>query len=193
MKPGVLIIYVPVAALLLFVLVNKIYVIRTPSMAAAIVPGNHVLVLKKQFWAKNYQTGDILAFKNDDVTLVKRVAAVGGDTIFTSADHENLLIHGRPVPPDPVLYTLSEEETDKNGYGRSEKLLLRYDKYYEFLLNMTNRRMLFFENRYSTREYMIIPEDHYFMIGDNLYKSMDSRFWGLTHKDEVIGKVWLIL
>lgn len=193
MKPGVLIIYAPVAALLLFVLVNKIYVIRTPSMAAAIVPGNHVLVLKKQFWTKNYLTGDILAFKNDGVTLVKRVAAVGGDTIFTSADHENMLIHGRPVPPDPVLYTLSEQESEKNNYGRSEDLPLRYDRYYEFLLNMTNRRMLFFENRYSTEQYMIIPEDHYFMIGDNLYKSMDSRFWGLTHKDEIIGKVWLIL
>ena len=34
----------------------------------------------------------------------------------------------------------------------------------------------------------IIPEDNYFMMGDNRGNSQDSRFWGTLHKDRFIGK-----
>jgi signal peptidase I len=32
-----------------------------------------------------------------------------------------------------------------------------------------------------------IPEDHYFMMGDNRGASDDSRFWGPVHEDWIIG------
>jgi len=42
----------------------------------------------------------------------------------------------------------------------------------------------------SVPEY-VVPEDCYFMMGDNLRYSADSRFWGSVSKDKVIGKVGL--
>lgn len=41
-------------------------------------------------------------------------------------------------------------------------------------------------------DYGIIPEDSYFMMGDNRNNSQDSRFWVNTFlkKDEILGKVW---
>lgn len=35
---------------------------------------------------------------------------------------------------------------------------------------------------------MIIPEGHYFMMGDNRGNSLDSRFWGTLPKERFIGK-----
>jgi signal peptidase I len=37
---------------------------------------------------------------------------------------------------------------------------------------------------------IVIPEDHYFMMGDNRGESDDSRFWGPVPKDWIIGQAF---
>ncbi len=46
----------------------------------------------------------------------------------------------------------------------------------------------------SESEPVAIPEDHYLFLGDNRNNSLDGRFWGLVHRDSIIGKsefIWL--
>ena len=38
----------------------------------------------------------------------------------------------------------------------------------------------------------VIPENEYFMMGDNRGNSMDSRFWGTLPKERFIGRAVFI-
>jgi len=37
-----------------------------------------------------------------------------------------------------------------------------------------------------------VPEDHYFVLGDNSAQSSDSRNWGFVPKENIVGKAFLI-
>ncbi len=49
-----------------------------------------------------------------------------------------------------------------------------------------------FINNKETDQYTF-KMNYYFMMGDNRYHSIDSRYWGFVPEDHIIGKVWFSL
>jgi len=41
-------------------------------------------------------------------------------------------------------------------------------------------------------EKLVVPEDSYFVLGDNSGSSKDSRYWGFVPKDNILGKALVI-
>lgn len=42
-------------------------------------------------------------------------------------------------------------------------------------------------NQYSVKEELVVEEGHYFVLGDNIFNSYDSRMFGLVPTEDVVG------
>ena len=115
---------------------------------------------------------------HEPVYFIKRVVGLPGDRI-RYAD-KVLTINGQRI--DQTLV----EEVSLGVRG----VLQIYD---ETLGSHTHRIYRYPERIERPREWLV-PEGHYFMMGDNRDRSDDSRGWGFASDSKVVGKavaIWL--
>ena len=154
-----------------FILVNKFaYGIRLPVL------NTKVLELAEP------ERGDVLVFrfpKNPKVDYIKRVVGLPGDKVGYFG--KTVYINGKAVEQEvkakdvnllglvPARAELRFEQLGKNGHD---------------LLVDPDRRLVEGE--------MVVPDGHYFVMGDNRDNSNDSRFWGTVPEDHLVGKAFFI-
>ena len=85
------------------------------------------------------------------------------------------------VPGDVV------EMRDKQFYRNGEKIAEPY------IINLDpNNHDFNVDSRRDNMSPRVIPEGHYFVLGDNRDRSGDSRFWGLVPRANIHGKAWIL-
>ncbi len=126
--------------------------------------------------------GDIVAFLIDDdgTVYIKRVIGLPGDHVRLAGRH--LTVNGGAVPVHVAL-------GDRVQSGRFD-----YQLATETIENR-EATIAWIPTRPSTDFDRVIPEDHFFMLGDNRDNSRDSRFAevGFVPKERMIGKVVWVL
>jgi len=164
-----------------FILVNKFsYGIRLPVLH------------KKIIETKKPERGEIMVFrypKDNKTNYIKRVIGLPGDTI--EYRNKTLFINGEQVEkvadgkytPFPIGRPASEHDrfTQKilangtAGEGANE---------FSILID---------SNRYGAINKTVkVPEDSYFVLGDNRDHSLDSRYWGFVPDQNIVGKAFFI-
>jgi signal peptidase I len=171
-----------ILALFVRTFVVQAFKIPTGSMENNLLIGDHLLVNKFVFaptltGVENtllpidpIRRGDVIVFKypeQPDRDFIKRVIGLPGETI--ELRNKKVYINGKPLDEPYVHFIFPPDE---NGES-SEASLPDFD---------------------PTRSYgpVMVPERHYFMMGDNRDNSQDSRYWGFLPADYVKGKALFV-
>jgi signal peptidase I len=155
-----------------FILVNKYkYGIRLP------------VINKKILQMGSPNRGDIMVFRyphDTSVNYIKRVIGLPGDHILYK--DKQVFVNGQPIAQsDASQYTLKETGARFIDAKRFTETI--GDVEHDILLD---------GRKVQPRMEFKVPENSYFVMGDNRDYSNDSRYWGYVSDDLIIGKAFYI-
>jgi signal peptidase I len=157
--------------------VVQAFKIPTGSMENNLLIGDHLLVNKFVFSPtaaglerallpmRDIRRGDIVVFKypeEPERDFIKRVIGLPGDIVELRA--KKVYINGQPLD-EPYVHYLTP--AGSGGEVTSADVRERYGP-------------------------VTVPDEQYFVMGDNRDNSQDSRYWGYLPRDHVKGKALMI-
>ena len=136
--------------------------------------------------------GEIVVFRptynEPQIDVVKRVMGVPGDTLWMV--DRVLYRNGRPVNEPYAHYTQPDGPIPLDGVGLGDPTV-RPDRYgfrnHFPLLAASVNRDTYAPTRHTWGP-VIVPEGHYWLMGDNRDQSLDSRFVGPVPRRTIRGK-----
>ncbi|BCB62572.1 MULTISPECIES: signal peptidase I [Halomonadaceae] len=181
---------------LLVVLVVRSFIIEpfqipSGSMKPTLEVGDFILVNKFAYGLRlpvvhhrflevdDPERGDVMVFRfpeEPSVNFIKRVVGLPGDRI--RYEGKQLYVNGEPV---------SKALIEEGPMLSPQQLLLEEElgDVSHFIYN--NPR----DPGPQMRE-VVVPQGHYFMMGDNRDHSNDSRYWGFVPEENIVGRAFAV-
>ena len=167
--------------------------VPTGSMKPTIVEGDRIFVNKLAYglrvpftswWVTEFegpQRGEVVVLfaPPDGVRMVKRVVGVPGDRVELRAN--GLFINGEPAaygPLDQSIVAAIPPELQANHRFATELIEGRGHP----IMSTPGR-----PNKQNLGP-IVVPPDHYFVMGDNRDNSRDSRWFGCVERSSIVGR-----
>lgn len=176
--------------------------IPSNSMMPTLLTGDFILVNKYTYGIRlpvlDYklvelgapERGDVVVFRapqDPSTPFIKRVVGIPGDEI--RYHRQTLFVNGQRVPQERTgSYTGSGSGAGMTGASLRRELLEGAP--HDILVEQRGSTSGSFHEMGEGR--WVVPEGHYFVLGDNRDHSHDSRFWGFVPDRLLIGKAFVI-
>ena len=176
------------------------FIVPTPSMDSTVMVGDHMIVDKLAYSPAgsfsrlllpytDVRRGDIIVFRYPvDIrqNYVKRVIGIPGDHIRVI--DKVVHVNGKPLTEPYAQHILPGLEPYRDNFP-SEPPTELYKRLVDGQRMLDRAREML---QHSENGDLVIPPDFYFAMGDNRDNSLDSRYWGLVPRENIIGKPLLI-
>ena len=185
-----------VIALAIFLFVRTFFVeafkIPTSSMENTLLVGDFLLVNKAAYGGRvpgtdarlmafrQVRRGDVVVFHPPHEPVknyVKRVVGLPGDTL--EMHDKGLSLNGLPLAEPYARHVDDRGDTVHPDMEWQSNHLIAAppDEYHPTRDNWGP---------------LVVPDGHYFMLGDNRDNSEDSRYWGFVARDQIEGRPWVV-
>jgi signal peptidase I len=181
-----------VIAVFVITFVVQAFQIPSESMMNTLLVGDYLLVNKLCYGATGpgdrvmpYQKiarGDVVVFHypvDPQQHFVKRVIGLPGDKLRLV--NKQVWINGKALEEPYVRYLDPPNNMFRDNFPRLDIPAIGLEgKWWLEMRKLVDNGQL------------IIPEGHYFVMGDNRDNSQDSRFWGFVPRENIIGRPLVI-
>src|SRR3954453_10444203 len=152
-----------------FLLVDKLHYAGMPGSA-------HLLPYGK------IERGDIVVFYfpvDASQFLVKRVIGMPGDHI--RLQDKIVYVNGNPLQENYAIHKQWMPDGYRDNFPNQRGYSRDIDRHWRYELA-----------NYVSGGELVVPPEHYFVMGDNRDNSLDSRYWGFVPRANIVGRPLVI-
>ncbi len=180
-----------VIAVFVITFIVQAFQIPSPSMENTLLVGDYLLVNKLTYGGgsvgdyfmpyRRVQRGDIVVFHypvDPAQHFVKRVIGLPGDRVRLV--NKQVLVDGVPLKEPYAHFSRPSDVVFRDNFPRLDVMSGPTPEWWLQLRKLVEDGQL------------IVPEGHYFVMGDNRDNSSDSRYWGFVPRANIIGRPLVI-
>lgn len=181
-----------IIAIFVVTFIVQAFQIPSESMENTLLIGDYLLVDKLCYGSvgpasyvmpyRKVRRGDIIVFRypiDPQQHFVKRVVGVPGDRIRLI--NRQVYVNGAQLREPYVRYTSQTHDIFRDEFPKLNLPVPGLEG--EWWLQM---------KKLVEDDQLIVPEGHYFVLGDNRDESLDSRYWGFVPRENIVGRPLLI-
>ena len=181
-----------VIAIFVITFIVQAFQIPSESMENTLLIGDYLLVDKVHyanggFWGhilpySDIRRGDIVVFRypvDPSQHFVKRVIGLPGDHIRLF--NKQVIVNGGATREPYVVFHSPVPDAYRDDFPAPNYVSANIEaRWWNEMRKVVKKGEL------------IVPEDKYFVLGDNRDESLDSRYWGFVPRENVIGRPLVI-